>query len=172
MAFTVQDDTGDIAGANAYVSVAYFDAYHTERGNAYTGSPSSTEKEQAIVLATDYLDIRFNYVGLKRVSTQTTEWPRYSARDRDGRLVSGLPEVVKEAICEYALRALTATLVADPSRDASGNSIVSESVKADVVESRVQYSSGQGFVMPSYPLADKKLLKSGLIVSGGNILRS
>lgn len=172
MAFTVQDDDGNVTGANAYLSVAELDAYHADRGNTYTGSPDTTAKEQAIVKSTDYLDTRFRFVGQKRSSSQSTEWPRYDARDLAGNLISDIPEEVKEATAEYALRAIAGSLVADPSRDETGQGVKSTAVKADVVESKIEYIDGGSFTMPKYPVADRKLVKAGLTVSGGNLIRA
>lgn len=171
MAFTVQDDSGSVDDANAYIDVAYLDAYHDARGNAYTGSPDATAKEQAIVRATDYLDTRFNFVGGVWATSQTTAWPRFSATDSSGRIVSGIPPEVKEATAEYALRAIAGILVADPSRDATGNTVKSDFVKADVVESKIEYMDGGSFTMPKYPVADRKLSKAGLTIRGGNLIR-
>lgn len=172
MAFTIQNDSGDVTEANAYISVAELDTYHTDRGNAYTGSPDATAKEQAIVKATDYLDTRFNFVGVVWATDQSTDWPRSNAMDNSGRLISGIPKEVKEATAEYALRALLDSLVADPTRDASGQSIKRESVKADVVETTVEFMDGNSFTMPKYPIADRKLTKAGLTIRGGNLIRA
>jgi len=78
MTLIVQDDNGIIVGANAYITVAEFKAYHDARGGSYVGK-SDPDIEKAIILATDYLDDRFNYVGRRRNLEQDTAWPRNNA---------------------------------------------------------------------------------------------
>lgn len=60
----VQDDDGDVANANAYITLAFFQSYHTNRGNDYSDS-SSDEQKAAIIRATDYLDTRFDFRGVR-----------------------------------------------------------------------------------------------------------
>lgn len=164
MAFTVQDDNGSVAGANAYIDVAFLDAYHLDRGNTVTGT--TTEKEQAIVRATDYMDHRFRWVGERQSIDQRTGWPRIGAEDRDDDHRSGIPEEVKEACAEYALISLSATLNPTPTRDDTGRSMQSKSEKVGPISESVSFVSGGSFSMPKYPVADNKLRGAGLVVSG------
>jgi hypothetical protein len=60
----VQDDEGDVANANSYVTLAYFQNYHTNRGNDYSDS-SDDEIKGALVRSTDYLDQRFDFRGVR-----------------------------------------------------------------------------------------------------------
>jgi hypothetical protein len=68
--WTTGDNTGqtsvviDIDPANAYISVADFNKYHVSRGNT-TGNQSSVDIRAAIVKATDYLDQKYRYSGIK-----------------------------------------------------------------------------------------------------------
>lgn len=173
MALVLQDNTGTVAGANAYLSVDAFKAYHDARGNSY-GAATDPDIEKAIIKATDYLDQRFNFVGRTLAARdQTTAWPRTAAYDRDRNLVTGLPLEVIEATAEYALRALTAALNPDPERDASGAAILSKSEQVGPISESVTYAAGgsTSFVMPKYPAADQRLLRSGLVRTGGTVLR-
>lgn len=173
MALIVQTNDGNAAGANAYIDVATFSAYHADRGNAIPGTPTNEQLEQAIIRATDYLDQRFRFVGKRLLGRdQTTEWPRMDAWDLDRDLVTGIPLEVKEATAEYALRALTAALNPDPSRDASGAKVQSKSQQVGPIAQSFTYVSGAAFTMPKYPAADAKLRRSGLILSGGTLLRA
>lgn len=174
MALVLQDGTGTVVGANAYLSVAAFKEYHDLRGNSYAAAADDTAIEQAIIRATDYLDQRFNFVGRALAAReQTTAWPRLAAYDRDRNLVVGLPAEVLEATAEYALRALTAALNPDPERDASGAAILSKSEQVGPISESVTYAAGgsTSFVMPKYPAADQRLLRSGLVRTGGTVLR-
>lgn len=173
MALIVQDNTGSVAGANAYITVAEFNAYHDDRGGDYSGAAADDEAiEAAIVRATDYLDQRFTFVGKKRRGRdQTTEWPRSDARDRDQHYVNDIPPEVKEACAEYALRALAAELNPDPERNASGVAVLSKSEAVGPISESVTFVGGAVFQMPKYPAADQKLVRAGLVRSGGTLLR-
>lgn len=171
MTLIVQDNSGTVVGANAYVTVAEFKAYHTDRGQSYAGHADS-DIETAIVRATDYLDQRFVFVGKRRLGRdQTTEWPRTNAWDRDRRYVNDIPPEVKEAAAEYALRALTQVLNPDPDRDPTGRPIHSKSEAVGPISESVTYAYGGAYTMPAYPAADRKLVKAGLVRSGGNVVR-
>lgn len=172
MTLVVQDNTGSVEGANAYISVATFKAYHDDRGNSYAGS-DDTAIEQAIIRATDYLDQRFYYVGEKRLGRdQTTEWPRQNAWDRDRYYLTDLPTEVKEACAEYALRALAAEVNPDPTRDETGRAVQSRSEQVGPISESVTYADKALFQLPKYPAADQRLLKSGLVRRGGQIRRA
>lgn len=173
MALIVQDNTGSVAGANAYITVAEFNAYHDDRGGDYSGAAADDEAiEAAIVRATDYLDQRFNFVGKKRLGRdQTTEWPRSDAWDRDRYYINDIPPEVKEACAEYALRALAAELNPDPERNASGVAVLSKSEAVGPISESVTFVGGAVFQMPKYPAADQKLVRAGLVRSGGTLLR-
>lgn len=107
MAFTVEDGT-QVAGANAYISVADWKAHHDDRGRVYTtyGDPAI---QTAIVKASDYLDKRFGqrFRGVKAGTVQGLQWPRNSAVDNDGRTMTGLPDALLKAAAEYGYLSLT-----------------------------------------------------------------
>lgn len=172
MTLIVQDNTGSVADANAYITVAEFKAYHDDRGGDYSGAADDAAIEAAIIRATDYLDQRFNFVGKKRLGRdQTTAWPRTDAWDRDRYYITDVPKEVKDACAEYALRAIAATLNPDPEQTATGAAIQSKSEAVGPISESVTYVSGAVFTMPKYPAADQKLIKAGLVRSSGTVLR-
>lgn len=171
MTFTVQDDTGGVAGANAYITVDFFKTYHADRGNAYTAVDDAIQ--QAIIKATQYLDGRFRFRGLKLLGRyQTTEWPRSSALDADDQVVFGIPLEVQNATAEYALRALTGTLNPDPERDASGAAVAAKSETVGPISESTTFVGGAAFTLPKYPVADQMLRRAGLTLSGNDVLRA
>lgn len=170
MAFTVQSEDGTTEGANAYITVAYFKSYHDDRGNSY-GSASDSAIEKAIVKATDYLDNRFDFLGWARNRPQSTAWPRTNALNVDGFYETEIPVVVKRATAEYALRALSAALMPDPERDASGLTVMSKEEKVGPISEKTEFRA-TGYSLPKYPLADAMLTRSGLIQSGRRIVRA
>ncbi len=119
MTLIVEDGTG-LSNANGYISEAFADAHHGDRGNAaWTGS--TTSKEQAIVRATDYVDKRFGqrFRGSRQQKSQALEWPRISALDDDDFLLSDVDDVprqLEKAIAEYALLAIQINLLPIPAR--------------------------------------------------------
>jgi hypothetical protein len=171
MTLNVQNDTGSTVDANAYPTLAFFKAYHDDRGNTYSAYADAVI-EKAIVRATDYLDGRFDFVGYRRTAEQTTEWPRGDAWDKDRRLVTGIPLAVKRATCEYALRALATSLLADPTQDATGAVVQSKSEAVGTIKTQTDYVAGAAFVLPKYPAADALLARAGLIRSGRTIVRA
>lgn len=119
MAFQVESGSGD-AGSNAYVSVAYVDTHHADRGNSAWGDFTTPEKEAAIIRASEYIDKRFGrqFRGVRQTKDQGMEWPRLDAFDNDGFLLSGgddVPRQIEKASSEYAIRAaICGVLAPDP----------------------------------------------------------
>lgn len=158
MAFTLQDDLGAVAGANACISEAEFITYHADRGNDHSAF-STAQVEQAIIKATDYVDSRFlnNFPGTRLVLGQSTEWPREDAYDREGDLVEGIPTALKEALAEYTFVALSSDLTPTPDYDAGGV-ITRKKEKLGPLEEETVYSeTSQKTGLRTYPVADLKL---------------
>lgn len=119
MPFTPETGQG-LEDANAYISVAFADTYHSDRGHVSWTALSTAKKEQCIVRATDYIDKRFGrrFRGSRRSQRQALEWPRLDAFDDDRFLLSEadeIPRALSKACAEYALRAaLLGELAPDP----------------------------------------------------------
>lgn len=179
MAFSVQDDSGSVADANAYIDVAYYKAYHTDRGAAsvLNSDYSDAEVRQAIVKATDYLDSRYSYVGSKRVQTQTTQWPRFDAVDRDEYVVTGIPLQVKQACAELALSELLSPSSLFPAvpTDSSGLAVKKVREKLDVLETETEYFGSNdpnaALRPPVFYTADWRLKRSGLLLNMRQVVR-
>lgn len=168
MAFIVQDDTGEVADANAYIEVQFFKDYHTDRGNSY-GAATDGQIQLAIIKATDYLDRRFSFVGWPLVDEQTTQWPREPVYTQRGTLMTTIPTALKQACAEYALRALTDDLMPDPTIDTSGGEVTRLTTKVGPIEKTTEYAAGSssgGSSLKAYPNADR-LLRGLTMASGG-----
>lgn len=167
MTFTVEDGTG-LAAANSLADVAGFDAYLLDRGIALSGSPSSTDKEQLLVKATDYFEQRFAALLNGRVqfpgTPQRLSLPRLDFYDSQlGQTVTGIPEPIKEVIYEYAQRAHVASLQPDPVIDATGQRVV----RKRLGDLEIEYSEqGAVWEVRSYPAADTKVER--YLVGGGH----
>lgn len=164
MAFTVQGDT-PVAGANAYINVAAFRAYWTDRG-VDTASYLDAAVQVAIVKGTQYLDLRFEYVGERLDRLQDLEWPRQFAYNDRGDSFTGLPTAVKNATAEYSYRALTMALLADPTTDDSGRPLKSKEETVGPLTEKYEYEAHGVFTMPDYPQADRILISRGLVRGG------
>lgn len=171
MTLTVQDDSGTVADANGYITVAQFKTYHGHRANNIS-TYDDDAIAAAIVRASSYLDTRFRYKGRRlNLRDQDTEWPRANCYDSDRAYVNGVPKQVKDATAEYALRALTSTLAPDPEYSAHGAQVQSKSEKVGPIEESTTYVQGSSFQLPKYPAADLLLTRAGLTESGANLRR-
>jgi hypothetical protein len=151
----VQNDSGTETNANSYIDIAYFKSYHRPRGNNFHIA-DDFEIKQALVRATDYLDIRFQFVSSKSTETQNTQWPRYG--------YDIIPRAIKEAVAEYAFRALSVNLNPDPENLSGGRLVKKKSEGITPISESIEYEESSGvFQMPDYPAADEKIRRAGLI---------
>lgn len=112
MAFLVEDGSG-LAGANGYITAAYFTTHFEDRG-IDVSTYSTADISSAIVRATDYVDKRFGpkFRGFKKTRNQGLEWPRLDAFDNDDYLyydVDAIPRALKKGVAEYTLLAAQMT---------------------------------------------------------------
>ena len=104
------------------------DAYHAARGNTVWAGVDE-EKQAALLKAVQYVDghYRTRWKGARTNRLQALCWPRTGARDADGWAIDSdeIPQEVKDAVCEAALRAMTGELAPDLER---GGQVQSETV--------------------------------------------
>ena len=113
MTITVEDGTG-LVGADAYISEADADTYFAAIGDTTWAAASTSEKEQAIVQATRYMEKRFGtkWKGIIASSTQALGWPRdYVYDERGTELDDQVPTAIAHACAEYAKHALSNDLI-------------------------------------------------------------
>ena len=127
MSIIVEDGT-KVVGAESYISVAEADAYHSKRGNtAWDLLDTTDQKEPALRKATDYLEQAFFslWKGIRVEDGQPLSWPRKCAYIDDYTLIDDniVPEAVKRACAELALKASAAELAPDMTQG-----VVSETV--------------------------------------------
>lgn len=181
MAFTVEDGTG-VEGANAFITVAFYKSYWTDRGISV--KETDTQIQAAIVRATDYIEKRFGtqYKGERATLTQTLSFPR-SDVVIDGITLpdDALPAQLLAATAEYARRARKyAELAPDKPVSFDRESVDGDTISGTglVVEKEEQVgplsertvyvdptTSTTSPSMPAYPGAD--LLMAPLLRSGG-----
>jgi hypothetical protein len=179
MTLIVQDDRATVEGANSYVDLDVLKAYHTTRGVDLSSYPDE-RLSQALVLATDFLDSRYSFVGVPLRAKQGTQCPRYleerggSRFPQDyntlepGYLLTTMQwSAIQRATCQLAYRELKKPggLMPDPTFDATGQRIKKKTSKAGPVESTVEYADSPDGLIPSYPAVDLLLRSAGLLNS-------
>lgn len=170
MALTVEDGS-DVAGANAYVNEAFVTTYLQDRGrkaeNGWNAADSTT-RQAAIIKATDYVEQRFRgqWRGRKKSATQDLSWPRSDARDDDefDYADDTVPASLKQAVAEYAVRALATVLLPDPSAvaDHTSGTVTRIREKAGEVERDLTFSDSARLAsgeLRRYPAADLLIAK-------------
>lgn len=154
MAFIVEDGTV-IEGANSYVTVAYADAYHSDRGNS-TWNGDDAAKQSALIRATDYLQQVYNgrWVGWMVDDDQPLDWPRTYNRPSypwvDYDISGEIPDRIKQAVCILALDTLhNGSLNPDLARAVKREKVdVIEVEYMDNAAERVKRPSVDGLVKP------------------------
>lgn len=161
-------ETGAIvAGANGYITVAYLDDYWLNRNVVL--SQTTEEKEAAIIISTQYVDLNNSWKGHIVSDAQSLDFPRYGIIDKEGRLLPSdeIPLQLQSAVAEYASRQMDSAIQPDVEDTGAIKSLMT---KLDVLEKKTEYQDGTGgyFGIKKYPLADNYLvgLTSGGI--GGN----
>lgn len=123
MALAVETGSGS-STADSYASLAQFSDYCLNRGYRVEDY-EAYQREQALRLATDYIDTHRRFKGSPSTTTQALEWPRTGCTDWAGAAVTGIPARLVRACCELAFHALSESLYQNLDR---GGAIASESV--------------------------------------------
>lgn len=118
MTINVETGTGS-ATSESYASVSDSLTYHANRGNATWATITTTQQEQALRRATDYLEQVYSqaWQGLRINSTQSLSFPRHSVVI-NGYVTSSsaIPQLLINATCELALKAAQGELLSDLER--------------------------------------------------------
>lgn len=118
MALIVEDGSGK-ADAESYLSVADATAHHLKMGNkeAWAAVGNEATKEALLRQGANYLRDRYlgQWQGQATVHTQRLDWPRTGTVSRTGAFIAinVVPEEVKAACAELALKAASAALMPD-----------------------------------------------------------
>ena len=108
--------------------------------------------------------------GGQQFVSQQLEFPRKQIFTKEGNRVVGIPESLKQAVAEYASRAITMNLMPDPEVDPSGQTLsrVFDKVGPIETERRFVFSSGKD-VFQRFPEADKLL--TPFLMNSGQVFR-
>lgn len=166
----VQDDFGQTANANAYITVAFFKQYCDNNGYDYSAY-SDDQISIAIIRATAYMDTRWRYFGIRAQIDQTTEWPRYNISDVDNNPVNGIVLNVQKACAEYSFIAAAAALNPAPTRDETGARLQARTTQVGPILDSVRFAGSAIFTQPTYPIADGYLKSRGYVMVGNSLIR-
>lgn len=167
--FVVEDGTG-LTDSNSYLSVVDSIQYHENHAAPATWTAlSSSDKEKHIRIATQYIDAVYGprLKGVRKTDSQALLFPRYGVYSEDGYCYSTteVPQAVKDATAELALRSLTESLIVDQT-DAS---LVVKDIKVGPIEIKKEYSGGS-LSQKKYSIADA--LMQDLLEGGYRIYRA
>lgn len=96
---------------------------------------------------------------------QSLCFPRLDCYDAQGRIIVGIPDILKQAISEYAVRAAAESLLQDPEYDDRGGSVQHKIELVGPIKEETKYDPGTAgsIQFRSYPVPDnlmRQLLRS------------
>jgi hypothetical protein len=155
MALIVEDGS-QVAGAESYISTTAASTYHSNRGNSAWALLTTGQMEEALRRATDYMvqAYRGAWKGFRVSSSQALDWPRANVAITDGPYgtavaLTVVPQEVKNACAEFALRAASGVLAADLEQQTLSESVGALSVTYD--KSSPQYARYRAIDMMLQP---------------------
>lgn len=114
------------------------------------------------------------FTGGRDGGLQPLSFPRDYLYDARGQAIVGVPERLKQAISEYAVRAVSSVLLPDPTSDTYGGRVNRRKEKVGPIEEEYQYDAGTvgSVIFTAYPAADKLIRPLLLGSSGGGVIRA
>lgn len=127
MTLTVEDGS-NVSGADSFITLAECDAYHMARGNSSWASDDA--KEPAIRRATANLSSKIWSGKPTNARSQALAWPRTGVVDANGYTIAEdeIPQEIKDAACELALRELVSPNSTNP------DFVASEKIKREKID--------------------------------------
>lgn len=102
---------------------------------------------------------------------QPLSFPRLDLFDNDGAKVTGMPDRIKQAVAEYAVRARSAVLRPDLTTDATGGEVIKKREKVGPIEEETEYREGGRLAtFKPYPAADALIAE--FLGIGGSLVRA
>lgn len=113
----IVEDGSCVPSANSYVSLDYADKYMRNMGKTSWFSKSEDERKAYLINATLYIDRTYSVIGWKGRKKyvnpnkrQALCFPRVELFDKDNIEILGIPEELKQAVCEAGFIAVTTSL--------------------------------------------------------------
>lgn len=109
-----------------------------------------------------------SFAGGRDGGKQRLAWPRATVFTNAGTVIVGIPLEIKQAVAEYAVRAVSSVLLPDPTLDATGRVVTRKKEKVGPIETDTEYSEGTSLtqLLKAYPTADRLLVQL-LLPTGG-----
>lgn len=79
--------TAGASDANSYATTSQADAVYSDRGNTEWSALVVSQKEIALIKATDYIDAYYTFKSVKSTDTQALQNPRYGEEGIDPAIV-------------------------------------------------------------------------------------
>lgn len=135
MALIVEDGTGK-SDAESYCTTSFVDTYCSNRGLTAWAALTTSAKESALRLATDYIQSKYYYRwdGLRINDTQALDFPRdyvFKANSLNGTIYWAnniVPTDVQTACALLAYKSLSESLMPDAERQTSSETVGNISV--------------------------------------------
>ena len=105
----IVENGNGLPNADSYVSVEFADSYFSARGVSAWASLTTEQKEQALIRGTDFIDNVFQWCGKKATAEQSLRFPRVNLKDYEGNAIEGIPNCLKQAVCDVAIVASNGT---------------------------------------------------------------
>jgi hypothetical protein len=145
-----------------------------------SGNTILVEAQSAGVLSTDIVTTASDddalvwdtgkLIGGSAAGEQPLSWPRNYAYTNRGVAMTGVPLKLKQAIAEYANRALSAVLAPDPDTNSTGQIVSKTYEKIGPLEFETEFlAGGSTAFFKKYPAAD--MLLRELITGTGGVIR-
>lgn len=166
--FIVEDGSG-LTDSNSYLSVEDADQYFDNHSApvAWT-SAVLADKQNALRIATQYLDVVFGEVWVERRTNdeQALDWPRAFVNDSDGFAVESdiIPQAIEDATAEMALRSISGTTLLPDLTKPGG--IGREKVKVGPIEKDTTYV-GSASQIPRFSIVDALVEQFTIGTAGG-----
>lgn len=135
----IVEDGTCVENANSYVTLDFADSYMFSTDHKEWKDMTENDKKALIIRATTYIDSvysKYGWHGRRKFREQELAFPRVEIIDKDGFEVVGIPKVLKQAVCECAILAVSEQLFTTKS---SSGDIKKE--KVDVIETEYFNSS-------------------------------
>ena len=105
----IVENGNGLSNANSYVTIEYANNYFSEHGITNWLDLEEGKKEIALINGTDFIDNSFKWRGKKATQEQSLSFPRVNIVDNDGYDVAGIPEKLKQAVCEATILSANGT---------------------------------------------------------------
>ena len=155
----IVEDGSCVPSANSYVSLDYADEYMRNTGRTSWASKTEDERKSYLINATRYIDRTYSTIGWKGQKKyhrrQALCFPRVELFDKDGDEVLGIPDELKQAVCEAGFIATTVASLFDV-KDSSGT-IKKQKVDGLEVEYYSEADSASGKYISRFTILDSLL---------------